>query len=206
MRRKHWPWRGSGFPAGLRKGASIDRGRPTALPEAMRSWVGSTRWAVLQHFGSELHGGMSLTTSADHAFIIEAGGRKCQGQAGGGADSAGGERGRKSAAGRNPVKGFPSRVWKGSQVSHLWLNRRSLGIDRLDPITRPLSWLGQQTVGTHPRTKGALRITGGPPAGRRIPMGSLIVLEQEHQATHGEGKRRGRNTSTTLKSRKHRTS
>lgn len=58
-----------------------------------------------------------------------------------------------------------SRVWKGSQVSHLWLNRRSLGIDRLDPITRPLSWLGQQTVGTHPRTKGALRITGGPPAG-----------------------------------------
>ncbi len=206
MRRKHWPWRGSGFPAGLRKGASIDRGRPTALPEAMRSWVGSTRWAVLQHFGSELHGGMSLTTSADHAFIIEAGGRKCQGQAGGGADAAGGERGRKSAAGRNPVKGFPSRVWKGSQVSHLWLNRRSLGIDRLDPITRPLSWLGQQTVGTHPRTKGALRITGGPPAGRRIPMGSLIVLEQEHQATHGEGKRRGRNTSTTLKSRKHRTS
>lgn len=205
MRRKHWPWRGSGFPAGLRKGASIDRGRPTALPEAMRSWVGSTRWAVLQHFGSELHGGMSLTTSADHAFIIEAG-RKCQGQAGGGADAAGGERGRKSAAGRNPVKGFPSRVWKGSQVSHLWLNRRSLGIDRLDPITRPLSWLGQQTVGTHPRTKGALRITGGPPAGRRIPMGSLIVLEQEHQATHGEGKRRGRNTSTTLKSRKHRTS
>ncbi|ABJ13852.1 hypothetical protein PA14OR_4830 [Pseudomonas aeruginosa] len=134
------------------------------------------------------------------------GGRKCQGQAGGGADAAGGERGRKSAAGRNPVKGFPSRVWKGSQVSHLWLNRRSLGIDRLDPITRPLSWLGQQTVGTHPRTKGALRITGGPPAGRRIPMGSLIVLEQEHQATHGEGKRRGRNTSTTLKSRKHRTS
>lgn len=206
MRRKHWPWRGSGFPAGLRKGASIDRGRPTALPEAMRSWVGSTRWAVLQHFGSELHGGMSLTTSADHAFIIEAGGRKCQGQAGGGADAAGGERGRKSAAGRNPVKGFPSRVWKGSQVSHLWLNRRSLGIDRLDPITRPLSWLGQQTVGTHPRTKGALRITGGPPAGRRNPMGSLIVLEQEHQATHGEGKRRGRNTSTTLKSRKHRTS
>lgn len=206
MRRKHWPWRGSGFPAGLRKGASIDRGRPTALPEAMRSWVGSTRWAVLQHFGSELHGGMSLTTSADHSFIIEAGGRKCQGQAGGGADAAGGERGRKSAAGRNPVKGFPSRVWKGSQVSHLWLNRRSLGIDRLDPITRPLSWLGQQTVGTHPRTKGALRITGGPPAGRRNPMGSLIVLEQEHQATHGEGKRRGRNTSTTLKSRKHRTS
>ncbi|OPE42897.1 hypothetical protein APB72_36955 [Pseudomonas aeruginosa] len=120
--------------------------------------------------------------------------------------AAGGERGRKSAAGRNPVKGFPSRVWKGSQVSHLWLNRRSLGIDRLDPITRPLSWLGQQTVGTHPRTKGALRITGGPPAGRRIPMGSLMPLEQEHQATHGEGKRRGRNTSTTLKSRKHRTS
>ncbi len=198
MRRKHWPWRGSGFPAGLRKGASIDRGRPTVLPEAIRSWVGSTRWAVLQHFGSELHEGMSLTTSADHALIIEAGGRKCQGQAGGGADAAGGERGRKSAAGRNPVKGFPSRVWKGSQVSHLWLNRRSLGIDRLDPITRPLSWLGQQTVGTHPRTKGALRITGGPPAGRRIPMGSLMVLEQEHQATHGEGKRRGRNTSTTL--------
>ncbi len=31
MRRKHWPWRGSGFPAGLRKGASIDRGRPTGL-------------------------------------------------------------------------------------------------------------------------------------------------------------------------------
>ncbi|CDO79371.1 type IV B pilus protein [Pseudomonas aeruginosa] len=29
-------------------------------------------------------------------------------------------------------------------------------------------------------------------------MGSLMVLEQEHQATHGEGKRRGRNTSTTL--------
>lgn len=43
------------------------------LPEAIRSWVGSTRWAVLQHFGSELHGGMSLTTSADHALIIEAG-------------------------------------------------------------------------------------------------------------------------------------
>lgn len=208
MRRKHWPWRGSGFPAGLRKGASIDRGRPTALPEAMRSWVGSTRWAVLQHFGSELHGGMSLTTSADHALIIEAGGESVKVKQEGERmqDAAGGEGGRKSAAGRNPVKGFPSRVWKGSQVSHLWLNRRSLGIDRLDPITRPLSWLGQQTVGTHPRTKGALRITGGPPAGRRIPMGSLIVLEQEHQATHGEGKRRGRNTSTTLKSRKHRTS
>ncbi len=44
------------------------------LPEAIRSWVGSTRWAVLQHFGSELHEGMSLTTSADHALIIEAGG------------------------------------------------------------------------------------------------------------------------------------
>lgn len=177
------------------------------LPEAIRSWVGSTRWAVLQHFGSELHGGMSLTTSADHALIIEAGGESVKVKQGERMqDAAGGERGRKSAAGRNPVKGFPSRVWKGSQVSHLWLNRRSLGIDRLDPITRPLSWLGQQTVGTHPRTKGALRITGGPPAGRRIPMGSLIVLEQEHQATHGEGKRRGRNTSTTLKSRKHRTS
>lgn len=206
MRRKHWPWRGSGFPAGLRKGASIDRGRPTALPEAMRSWVGSTRWAVLQHFGSELHGGHVADNVSRSRVHHRSGGRKCQGQAGGGADAAGGERGRKSAAGRNPVKGFPSRVWKGSQVSHLWLNRRSLGIDRLDPITRPLSWLGQQTVGTHPRTKGALRITGGPPAGRRIPMGSLIVLEQEHQATHGEGKRRGRNTSTTLKSRKHRTS
>lgn len=200
MRRKHWPWRGSGFPAGLRKGASIDRGRPTALPEAIRSWVGSTRWAVLQHFGSELHGGMSLTTSADHVLIIEAGGESVKVKQEGERmqDAAGGERGRKSAAGRNPVKGFPSRVWKGSQVSHLWLNRRSLGIDRLDPITRPLSWLGQQTVGTHPRTKGALRITGGPPAGRRIPMGSLMVLEQGHQATHGEGKRRGRNTSTTL--------
>ncbi|WP_205578388.1 hypothetical protein, partial [Pseudomonas aeruginosa] len=36
---------------------------------------GSTRWTVLQPFGSELHGGMSLTTSADHAFIIEAGGK-----------------------------------------------------------------------------------------------------------------------------------
>lgn len=156
----------------------------------------------------KLHGGMSLTTSADHALIIEAGGESVKVKQEGERmqDAAGGERGRKSAAGRNPVKGFPSRVWKGSQVSHLWLNRRSLGIDRLDPITRPLSWLGQQTVGTHPRTKGALRITGGPPAGRRIPMGSLIVLEQEHQATHGEGKRRGRNTSTTLKSRKHRTS
>ncbi|MFU3135392.1 hypothetical protein ACM7MZ_31550, partial [Pseudomonas aeruginosa] len=35
---------------------------------------GSTRWTVLQPFGSKLHGGMSLTTSADHAFIIEAGG------------------------------------------------------------------------------------------------------------------------------------
>ncbi len=27
---------------------------------------GSTRWTVLQPFGSELHGGMSLTTSAGH--------------------------------------------------------------------------------------------------------------------------------------------
>lgn len=178
----------------------------SALPSAVRTWGWIDTLDCAAAFRIRAAWGMSLTTSADHAFIIEAGGRKCQGQAGGGADAAGGERGRKSAAGRNPVKGFPSRVWKGSQVSHLWLNRRSLGIDRLDPITRPLSWLGQQTVGTHPRTKGALRITGGPPAGRRIPMGSLIVLEQEHQATHGEGKRRGRNTSTTLKSRKHRTS
>lgn len=175
----------------------------------------------LYGLGLDQHGGLCCSTSdpscmghvADNVSRSRAhhrsGGQKCQGQAGGGErmqDAAGGERGRKSAAGRNPVKGFPSRVWKGSQVSHLWLNRRSLGIDRLDPITRPLSWLGQQTVGTHPRTKGALRITGGPPAGRRIPMGSLIVLEQEHQATHREGKRRGRNTSTTLKSRKHRTS
>lgn len=207
MRRKHWPWRGSGFPAGLRKGASIDRGRPTVLPEAIRSWVGSTRWAVLQHFGSEAcmgHVADNVSRSRAHhrsggeSVKVKQEGERMQ-------DAAGGERGRKSAAGRNPVKGFPSRVWKGCQVSHLWLNRRSLGIDRLDPITRPLSWLGQQTVGTHPRTKGALRITGGPPA-RRIPMGSLMVLEQEHQATHGEGKRRGRNTSTTLKSRKHRTS
>ncbi len=141
---------------------------------------------------------MSLTTSADHALIIEAGGESVKVKQEGGADAGcsgrrarAEERGRKSAAGRNPVKGFPSRVWKGSQVSHLWLNRRSLGIDRLDPITRPLSWLGQQTVGTHPRTKGALRITGGPPAGRRIPMGSLMVLEQEHQATHGEGEKEG---------------
>ena len=76
-------------------------------------------------------------------------------------------------------------------MSHLWLNRRSLGIDRHDPITRPLSWLGQQIVGTHPRTKGTLGITGGPPAGKRIPMGSLMVLEQEHQATHGEGEKEG---------------
>ncbi len=176
------------------------------------------RYQKLCGLGLDQHGGLCCSISdpscmghvADNVSRSRvhhrSGGRKCQGQAGGGADAAGGERGRKSAAGRNPVKGFPSRVWKGSQVSHLWLNRRSLGIDRLDPITRPLSWLGQQTVGTHPRTKGALRITGGPPAGRRIPMGSLIVLEQEHQATHGEGKRRGRNTSTTLKSRKHRTS
>ncbi len=169
----------------------------------------------LYGLGLDQHGGLCCSTSdpscmghvADNVSRSRAhhrsGGRKCQGQAGGGsgcrmqrAESEGGraraeERGRKSAAGRNPVKGFPSRVWKGSQVSHLWLNRRSLGIDRLDPITRPLSWLGQQTVGTHPRTKGALRITGGPPAGRRIPMGSLMVLEQEHQATHGEGEKEG---------------
>lgn len=57
------------------------------LPEAIRSWVGSTRWAVLQHFGSELHGGMSLTTSADHAFIIEAGGESVKVKQEGGADA-----------------------------------------------------------------------------------------------------------------------
>lgn len=185
--------------------------RPRPTDRATRSytvlgWINTVGCAAALRIRAAW--GMSLTTSADHAFIIEAGGESVKVKQEGERmqDTAGGERGRKSAAGRNPVKGFPSRVWKGSQVSHLWLNRRSLGIDRLDPITRPLSWLGQQTVGTHPRTKGALRITGGPPAGRRIPMGSLMVLEQEHQATHGEGKRRGRNTSTTLKSRKHRTS
>ena len=163
----------------------------SALPSAVRTWGridtldGAAAFRIQAAWG---HVADNVSRSRVHH---RSGGRKCQGQAGGGADAAGGERGRKSAAGRNPVKGFPSRVWKGSQVSHLWLNRRSLGIDRLDPITRPLSWLGQQTVGTHPRTKGALRITGGPPAGRRIPMGSLMVLEQEHQATHGEGEKEG---------------
>lgn len=33
---------------------------------------------MLQHFGSELHGGMLLTTSADHYPIIEPGGEMCQ--------------------------------------------------------------------------------------------------------------------------------
>ncbi|MGT4700575.1 hypothetical protein PDB1_05790 [Pseudomonas aeruginosa] len=36
-----------------------------------------------------------------------------------------------------------------------------------------------------------MRITGGPPAGISIQMGSLMVLEQDHQATHGEGEKEG---------------
>ena len=145
--------------------------------------------------------GMSLTTSADHAFIIEAG-AKVSRSSRRGADAAGGERGRKSAAGRNPVR-FPSRVWKGSQVSHLWLNRRSWAL--IVSIPSPGHYRGLASNSRH-----ASAYKGSPAyhrraTGRRIPMGSLIVPEQEHQATHGEGKG-GRNTSTTLKSRKHRTS
>ena len=123
---------------------SFYRPRPTdraTRSYAVLGWINTVGCAAA--FRIRAAWGMSLTTSADHAFIIEAG-AKVSRSSRRGADAAGGERGRKSAAGRNPVKGFPSRVWKGSQVSHLWLNRRSLGIDRLDPITRPLSWLGQQ--------------------------------------------------------------
>lgn len=78
-------------------------------------------------------------------------------------DTAGGERGRKSAAGRNPVKGFPSRVWKGSQVSHLWLNRRSWAL--IVSIPSPGHYRGLASNSRHASAyKGALRITGGPPA------------------------------------------
>ncbi|VXC24001.1 hypothetical protein PSEUDO8Z_10495 [Pseudomonas sp. 8Z] len=57
------------------------------------------------------------------------------------------------------------------------MKRRSLGFDRY--VSHHLAGYrgyGQQTKGTHPRTKGALLFAGGPPAGQEYPMGSLIAL------------------------------
>ena len=67
VRRKHWPWRGSGFPAGLRKGASIDRG-PT--DRATRSytvlgWINTVGCAAAPD--PELHGHVADNVSRSRA-------------------------------------------------------------------------------------------------------------------------------------------
>src|SRR3990167_4460096 len=64
----HWPRRGSEFPAGLAEGASIDRGRPAALPEAKRPWVDQHGKTVSQLFGSKLHGHVADDVSKSRAY------------------------------------------------------------------------------------------------------------------------------------------
>ena len=100
-----------------------------------------------------------------------------------------------------------SRDEKGCRRSHLWGDRRSLGIDRLD--SHHLAILVALASKREARIR-AQKEPGLSPAGHRhwgeYPLGSLMDLSQVNQATQGEGKRRGHITNVTLGSKKHRTS
>ena len=100
-----------------------------------------------------------------------------------------------------------SRDEKGCRRSHLWGDRRSLGIDRLD--SHHLAILVALASKREARIR-AQKEPGLSPAGHRQgkgnPLGSLMDLRQVHQATQREEKKGGHITNVALGSKKHRTS
>lgn len=170
------------------------------LPEAKRPWAGGSHRLRAAALRIRAAWGMSLTTSADHGLIIGVG-RGCVKRKGDGKGEGEGE-GRLD----RPRKVIQPCLKKSSR-SHLCRNRRSLGIDRLD--SHHLAIL-VALASKHEARIRAQKEPGLSPAGHRqrreYPLGSLMDLRQVHQATQGEGKRRGHITNVALGSKKHRTS